>query len=700
MATTLAGENIPLDASMRNPLNNRATGAAVTSSADGRTIVLSVLTDDSESATAASFVDALKAALTSALQRAAASEMKSRHDDWWAQRWSAHYIHVQTKNDNNAGGSRLSSMYCLQRYTQITQARSPYPIKFNGMLFTANRPPLADHRDWGGLNWWQNLRLPYYNQLQAGDHEMIATLFEQFNRTLPVVSARTKSYFGFDGIWWPEYTHPLYGTTHPASYGCNRGGGADKDKQPIWHSNDRWNGYNRQGSLDLSLMILDHYAYTGDTGYLGIPVGVVEFYWNLWKNTSSAPGKPMRFFPTQAVETWQCPGWPVDPTNCPTNDMPTVAGLHSVLQKLLDSPPPGTAAATLATWTDMQGRLPPLPSRPSGGNGSPAAFIPCADCSTSAAPPAGAINCTAWNCSCQAMTDMYGSDAGIGFGCAPKDAQQWWSHVQNCKTKTATPGCTDPPAAGCGTGLEKTHLGCCPACKAPAPAPPAPPTPPPTPGCHHTSNSENAELYSVHPYRMATAARGNAQALSAAQAAFHGRTNKGDRGWNQVAMDAALIGNASEAAGYVLARAATPPAKGYRFPTFAPHEQGAQTPSARIRALNSVTGALECCAAEKFRRARVYLIYAVCCWIDYEPSSDHFGVMQNALAYMLMQLADDKPQSVVLLPAWPCSWDAKFQLHAPKHTTITGTVSSGKLSYTVSPPSREADVKAFACQPI
>ena len=77
------------------------------------------------------------------------------------------------------------------------------------MLFTANRPPLADHRDWGGLNWWQNLRLPYYSMLQAGDNDEIASLFDQFNRTLPVVAARMKAYFGFDGLWWPEYTHPV-----------------------------------------------------------------------------------------------------------------------------------------------------------------------------------------------------------------------------------------------------------------------------------------------------------------------------------------------------------------------------------------------------------------------------------------------------------------------------------------------------------
>ena len=172
------------------------------------------------------------------------------------------------------------------------------------------------------------------------------------------------------------------------------------------------------------------------------------------------------------------------------------------------------------------------------------------------------------------------------------------------------------------------------------------------------SNVENAELYSVHPYRIATAARGDPAALSAAEQAFANQAFKGDSGWNQNAMDAALLGNASNAAAYVRARANTQPAAGYRFPSFAPHEQ------------------------------------------DYEPSSDHFAVMQNALGYMLMALVDDKAQSVVLLPAWPCSWSVDFKLHAPKQTIITGTLAAGKLTFSVSPPSRKADVKVMPCQEI
>jgi hypothetical protein len=38
-------------------------------------------------------------------------------------------------------------------------------------------------------------------------------------------------------------------------------------------------------------------------------------------------------------------------------------------------------------------------------------------------------------------------------------------------------------------------------------------------------------------------------------------------------MDAALLGLGPEARAFVVARARTPPAPGYRFPAFMPHEQ-------------------------------------------------------------------------------------------------------------------------------
>ena len=76
------------------------------------------------------------------------------------------------------------------------------------------------------------------------------------------------------------------------------------------------------------------------------------------------------------------------------------------------------------------------------------------------------------------------------------------------------------------------------------------------PGSHRMTNGENAELYAVHPYRRATVARGDAAALAKARAAFaRPSASTVDQGWNQNAMDAALIGNASAAAKLVAAGA-------------------------------------------------------------------------------------------------------------------------------------------------
>jgi hypothetical protein len=444
-------------------------------------------------------------------------------------------------------------------------------MQFNGLIFTANKPkdqggPGVDFRDWGGLSWWQNERDPYYSMLPTGDADLLATLLDCFRATLPLAEARTKHYFKHSGAVWPEYTHPLFGTTHPNSYGCGRAG---KTEPPIGHSDDRWNGYNWQGSLDLSLFVLDHWAYTQNktalAEYLPIIEAVVDFYAQHWPARDSN-GKII-IYPTQAVETWQCPGWPAVETNCVTNDTPTVAGLHSVIQKLLLIKSPLVGSAQIQAWSRLQAQLPPIPTK--------------------------------------------------------------------------------------GTGLNTVVL-------------PGEKLPP------HTSNSENPQLYVLHPYRVYSAGKADATdaetttvggggSLHAAMLAFWNKTNRGDEGWNQVAPDAAFLGlgNLSapgEAPQLVAARAATESAGGYRFPAFMPHMQ------------------------------------------DYEPSADHLGMFSSALTAMLIQPKDDANYGAVLLPAWPCEWDVTFKLAAPKQTLVEGTLKGGTLSFTVEPASRKPFITVAKCQ--
>ena len=40
----------------------------------------------------------------------------------------------------------------------------------------------------------------------------------------------------------------------------------------------------------------------------------------------------------KALETYQCPNWPTNQSDCPTNDHPTVAALHVLTERALELP--------------------------------------------------------------------------------------------------------------------------------------------------------------------------------------------------------------------------------------------------------------------------------------------------------------------------------------------------------------------------
>jgi alpha-L-fucosidase 2 len=65
-----------------------------------------------------------------------------------------------------------------------------------------------------------------------------------------------------------------------------------------------------------------------------------------------------------------------------------------------------------------------------------------------------------------------------------------------------------------------------------------------------------------------------------------------------------------------------------------------------------------------------------------------------ALQTMLLQADGNK---ILLLPAWPKSWDVEFKLHAPKNTTVEGVYKGGKMEkLVVTPEWRRADVVEMA----
>ena len=70
----------------------------------------------------------------------------------------------------------------------------------------------------------------------------------------------------------------------------------------------------------------------------------------------------------------------------------------------------------------------------------------------------------------------------------------------------------------------------------------------------------------------------------------------------------------------------------------------------------------------------------------------------TALQSMLLQAGEDAEDSLVLLPAWPCSVDVSFKLWGARSTSVEVVFSGSKLvSLDVQPPSRTGAVRWANC---
>ena len=104
--------------------------------------------------------------------------------------------------------------------------------------------------------------------------------------------------------------------------------------------------------------------------YIRIVTGVLDFYINKFPSGT--------IFPTQSIETWQCPGYPVNPANCPTNDMPTISGLHVILKRVIAS---GLVndSTLISKYQKYLQTLPPLPIAQEATSGVEK-LAPCSQC--------------------------------------------------------------------------------------------------------------------------------------------------------------------------------------------------------------------------------------------------------------------------------------------------------------------------------
>ena len=260
----------------------------------------------------------------------------------------------------------VSQRYALTRYTSAVQSRRlagfTLPIKFNGMAFTMQRPwserthgvnesrchahalGCVEYRQWGPYSYWQNNRLSYWPMIIAGDFDTLRPVFEFFLQMLPFAEARTRSYFQHAGVFFSE-TKTIFGSFGMDDYGCDHAG---VPRQLLQNTYMRYDYGGNGGGTEVSLMILDAFLWSQNATDL-------QRYWPVVTQSLTffmahyppRQGK-VHIFPSQALETFQCPleagmneswrngAWAggLNASNCVLNDAPTVAALHSLLEKV------------------------------------------------------------------------------------------------------------------------------------------------------------------------------------------------------------------------------------------------------------------------------------------------------------------------------------------------------------------------------
>ncbi|MDO4559205.1 MAG: hypothetical protein Q4C47_09580, partial [Planctomycetia bacterium] len=164
----------------------------------------------------------------------------------------------------------------------------------------------------------------------------------------------------------------------------------------------------------------------------------------------------------------------------------------------------------------------------------------------------------------------------------------------------------------------------------------------------HKGNIETPELCSVFPYPLYGLGHSTPEELELARTTFRYRRDPLYRGWGYDEILAAHLGLTEDAANGLAKRFDTW-ADGFRFPAF---------------------------------------------WgpnFDWIPDQDHGCSGMIALQSMLMQTTEDG--KILLLPAWPQTWNVEFRLHAPYGTVVEGRWTDGEIrELKVTPESRKKDL--------
>jgi len=267
------------------------------------------------------------------------------HVAWWNQFWNRSWILLS----GDADAVNVTRGCILQRFVTAGAGRGSYPIKFNGSLFVVDNPVetgssqkepphavTANYRAWGGQYWFQNTRSVYWPRLMAGDFDIMQPLFRMYAEEIQQNAPSVARFYGHGGSYIAE-TAAFYATV------------PNLKLKP----HGTYSDYYFTPALELSMMMLDYYDYTGDKAFARqtlVPVATAGLKFFEQHFPHNAQGK-LVLDPDNSIEMY----WMAH------NPAPDIAGLHAILPRLLALPDGIVDETVRSGWRNLLEELPDLP---------------------------------------------------------------------------------------------------------------------------------------------------------------------------------------------------------------------------------------------------------------------------------------------------------------------------------------------------
>lgn len=282
------------------------------------------------------------------------------HVNWWENFWKSSYIHLSGFEE----AKQTSAGYAYTMYLNAMAGEGEFPIIWNGSMFAPDLNEVLqrnhtgikhfsdkDHRSWGNLMLHQNVRLPFYSMNAAGQFKYTNSFINLYMRGFELMKEHSNTVFSHEGTVIREST-TLWGVVAPGVYGVNREGLEPGQQQSKWHRT-HWNA-----GLEVAWYLSEHYDYTLDETFAKekfIPFAseIVKFFDLHWPHKD---GK-LYFSDVHVLESFRKAD----------NPMPFVAGLQSVLNRLLNLPEHLTTASDRVYWKGLLSRVPEIPTRDRNG---------------------------------------------------------------------------------------------------------------------------------------------------------------------------------------------------------------------------------------------------------------------------------------------------------------------------------------------